>query len=147
MKKLLLIIAIVSVTLLGTSAYFIYQFQHGRMNAPANALLVLKPYRHAGSWVFDDMRLGLVKEPFIAGIPEMIDKMVEDVPNADQGFRLIFSANPFPNSEAKLVWTKEQNGGNWYYCEQYDIEGWLCPAMYKYYGEAPKELYAKAEAL
>ena len=125
MKKLLLIIAIVSVTLLGTSAYFIYQFQHGRMNAPANALLVLKPYRHAGSWVFDDMRLGLVKEPFIAGIPEMIDKMVEDVPNADQGFRLIFSANPFPNSEAKLVWTKEQNGGNWYYCEQYDIEGWL----------------------
>ena len=146
MKKRLLIIAFVIVTLLGTTAYFIYQYQHG-MNAPANALLVLKPYQHAGSWVFDDMRLGLIKEPFIAGIPEMIDKMVEDVPNANQGFRLIFSATPFPNYEAKLVWTKKQNGGNWYHCEQYDIDGWLCPAMYKYYGEAPKELYAKAEAL
>jgi len=63
------------------------------MNAPANVLLVLKPpYRHAGSWVFVDMRLCLVKEPFITGVPEIIDKMVEDVPNADKDFRLIFSA-------------------------------------------------------
>ena len=147
MKKFLLIIAFVIVAFLGTTAYFVYQYQYSRTNASSNALLVLKPYQYAGSWVFDDIRLGLVKEPFIAGIPEMIDKMVEDIPNADKGFRLIFSARPFPNYEAKLIWTKKQNGGNWYHCDQYNIDGWLCPAMYKYYGEAPKELYGKAEAL
>lgn len=143
MKKRLVVILIAGLVLLGAAVVY----QNGRLNAPANALLVLKPYRHEGSWVFDDVRLGLFKEPFIAGIPEIIDKMVKDVPNADRGFRLIFSASPFPDYEIELVWRREQDGGNWYYCEEYDIEGWLCPAMYKYYSEAPKEIYAKAEVL
>ena len=147
MKKRLVIISVVGLTLLAIAGAIVHQYQNRRMNAPANALLVLKLYRHAGTWVFDDARLGLVKEPFVAGTPEIIDKMVEDVPNSDQGFRLIFSATPFPDYEVKLVWTRGEDTGNWYYCETYDTEGWLCPAMYKYYGEAPKELYAKAEAL
>jgi hypothetical protein len=28
-----------------------------------------------------------------------------------------------------------------------DGEGWLCPALLKYFGTAPPELYAKAEAI
>jgi hypothetical protein len=27
------------------------------------------------------------------------------------------------------------------------MEGWLCPALLKYFDHAPKELYAKAESL
>jgi hypothetical protein len=27
------------------------------------------------------------------------------------------------------------------------MEGWLCPALFKYFPEAPKKLYAKAEPL
>ena len=147
MKRRLVIILIVGAILLCAAGGLIYQYEYGRRSAPANAILILKPYRYAGSWVFDDVRLGLVKEPFIAGIPEMIDKMVEDVPNAETGFRLLFSAMPFPDYEMKLVWRRAEGNGNWYYCEKYDMEGWLCPALGKYYDKTPQELYAKAEPL
>jgi hypothetical protein len=71
---------------------------------------------------------------------------VENIPNADSGFRLIFSPTPFPGYTLKLEWRRDEHGGNWYWCDQYQIEGWLCPALFKYFTEAPKELYAKAEA-
>ena len=112
-----------------------------------NSLLVLKPYRHAGTWVFDDPEHDLVKEPFVQGIPEIIDRVVRGIPNAEQGFRLLFSARPFPGYTLKLEWRREECGGNWYWCEQYQREGWLCPALFQYFVEAPKELYAKAEAI
>jgi hypothetical protein len=84
----------------------------------ANAIHVIVPYRHASTWVFDDPRVGLSQEPFVSGIPEMIDTMVANIPNAEKGFR----------------WA--DNG-----------EGWLCPALFLYFPEAPTHLYAKAEAL
>src|SRR5438874_385621 len=33
-----------------------------------NSLLVIFPYKYEGTWVFDDARVGLFREPFIAGI-------------------------------------------------------------------------------
>ncbi len=39
----------------------------------ANFLSIILPYRYEGMWVFDDPRVGLVREPFVSGIPEMID--------------------------------------------------------------------------
>ena len=113
---------------------------------PSNSILVIQPYNYAGTWVFDDPSVGLQKEPFVAGIPEMIDAMVKDIPNADKGFRLLFSAQPFPDYSHKLIWRRGDKTGNWYYCEQYDKEGWLCPGLFKYYDEAPKAIYVKAEA-
>ena len=71
---------------------------------PANALMIIAPYKHAGTWVFDDDRMGLVREPFVAGVPEMIDVLVKDIPNATNGFRLLFSAQPFPGHQKKLTW-------------------------------------------
>lgn len=110
-----------------------------------NSIFIISPYRYRGTWVFDDPRVGLVREPFVAGIPEMIDKLVKDIPNADKGFRLLFSASPFPGYTIKLVWVREERGGNWYFCEEYNSEGWLCPALFKYFDKAPKEIYGKAE--
>ena len=112
----------------------------------SNSIMVIAPYRHAGTWVFDDAAVGLRKEPFVAGIPKMIDEMVKDIPNADKGFRLLFSAQPFPGHTHKLIWRRGDEIGNWYYCEQYDKEGWLCPGLLKYYRKAPKEIYVSAEA-
>jgi hypothetical protein len=40
--------------------------------------------------VFDDPAVGLKAEPFVSGIPEMIDALVQDIPQADRGFRLLF---------------------------------------------------------
>jgi hypothetical protein len=112
-----------------------------------NSLRVLRPYRHQGTWVFDDETAGLEKEPFVCGIDEMIDRLVYGIPSAETGFRLIFSHQPFPGYAAKLEWRRDEHGGNWYYSPTYGMEGWLCPALFKFFDRAPTELYAKAEPL
>jgi hypothetical protein len=111
-----------------------------------NAISVLFPYKHEGMWVFDDPDVGLRKEPFVLGIDEMITRLVAGIPNAEKGFKLLFSPAPFPGYSAKLEWRREEYGGNWYFCPQFGIEGWLCPALFKYFDKAPAELYAKAES-
>ena len=75
----------------------------------------------------------------------MIDDMVKGIPAAAQGFRLTFSTKPFPGCTQKLSWRRGDQSGNWYYCQQYDKEGWLCPGLFKYYKDAPKEINVKAD--
>jgi hypothetical protein len=113
----------------------------------ANSVQVLRPYKYEGLWVFDDASVGLHHEPFVSGADEMIDRLVANIPKAQKGFRLIFSPQPFPDYMAKLVWRRAENDGNWYFSAVLGLEGWLCPAMYKYFETAPKEIYAKAEPL
>ena len=110
-----------------------------------NSIMVLVPYRHGGTWVFDDPGVGLVREPFVAGVPEIIDYLVKDIPGAGKGFRLLFSEKPFPGYQMRVVWRRYEDGGNWYYCEELNSEGWLCPALFKYFKTAPEEIYVKAE--
>ena len=123
-------------------------FGEKELEPSSNSILVIAPYRHAGTWVFDDPRVGLSAEPFVSGIPELLDNLVMDanIPDADKGFRLIFSSQHFPGHQTKVVWRRRESGGNWYYSEEYDIEGWLCPALFKYFRRAPKEIYIKTEA-
>jgi hypothetical protein len=110
-----------------------------------NSMNLIVPYRHEGMWVFDDARVGLDKEPFVSGADTMIDVLVAEIPNAHKGFRLLFSATPFPGYKVKLEWLREENGGNWYFSPDFQMEGWLCPALFKYFETAPKEIYVKAE--
>ena len=110
-----------------------------------NSLGVIAPYKYEGMWVFDDENVGLVREPFVSGVDTMIDRLVRTIQNAEQGFRLIFSAMPFPGHTVELVWRREESGGNWYYSPQFDLEGWLCPALFKYFESAPRRLYGRAE--
>jgi len=114
-----------------------------------NQIQVIMPYWLPGAqtWVFDDARVGLVQEPFVSGIPEMIDDLVADIPRARQGFRLLFSADPFPGYQRRLDWVREEMGGNWYRSQQPPMEGWLCPALFRYFDAAPQTLYVKAEPL
>jgi hypothetical protein len=97
-------------------------------------------------WVFDDERVGLVHEPFVAGADTMIDRVVADIPNAEHGFTMIFSAAPFPGHQFRLEWRRDGDGGNWYYAPQLELEGWLCPALLRYFDDAPKELYVQVKA-
>ena len=112
-----------------------------------NALTVINPYKYEGMWVFDDERAGLVREPFIAGADVLIDKALEakGIKNGDKGFRLIFSAGEFPGYDFMFRWVREGDGGNWYYSDDFDMEGWLCPALFAYFDLAPKQIYAKFE--
>lgn len=109
-----------------------------------NSVLTLRPYRHNSTWVFDDPAAGLVREPFVEGIPAMIDRMVEGIPGAARGFRLLFSATPFPGA-IRLDWLREEIGGNWYRWNEGGMEGWLCPALFKYFDAAPSTIYVIAE--
>ena len=109
----------------------------------ANAIMVIHPYRHEGMWVFDDPAVGLVREPFVAGADEVIDRMVDDVPGAEQGFNLVFSATPFPGHQLQLERRRDESGGYWYYSPELDMEGWLCPALFKYFDVAPEVFYAQ----
>ena len=109
--------------------------------------MVITPYWQDNTWVFEDDAVGLRAEPFVAGIPEMINDIVKDIPNARQGFRLIFSARPFPGFQRELVWVREEFEGNWYQLADSQDEGWLCPAMFHYFHQAPERLYVKAEQL
>lgn len=111
-----------------------------------NSIFVIAPYWYAGTWVFDDSQRGLVQEPFVAGVPEILTDLVQSIPNAHEGFRLIFSANPFPGYQAHYFRHRAESSGTWYQTED-GREGWLCPALFKYYPVAPKDLYVRAEAL
>ena len=121
--------------------------EEDRLNMP-NQIMVIAPYWIAdlGAWVFDDPKAGLEQEPFVSGVPEMIDFLVKDIPNARSGFRMLFSTAPFPGYQRKLVWRREEMGGNWYTCDDPPMEGWLCPALFRYFDKAPPELFVKAEA-
>jgi hypothetical protein len=48
----------------------------------------------------------------------MIDRVVADIPNAEQGLTLIFSSSPFPAHQYRLDWHCEEAGGNWYHSEE-----------------------------
>ena len=69
-----------------------------------NSIFVIRPYKWQGMWVFDDERVGLDKEPFVAGADTMIDTAVQlkGIPNAENGFLLVFSAGPFPDADFDL---------------------------------------------
>jgi len=113
----------------------------------ANALIVIKPYYYHDTWVFDDADKDLRKEPFVAGIPEILNLLVADIPNAKEGFRLTFSTGPFPGHELVASRGKAESGGYWYHIEGTEQSGWLCPAMFKYFAKAPEKIYAKADMI
>jgi hypothetical protein len=111
-----------------------------------NAIMVIHPYKSDGMWVFDDRNAGLVQEPFVSGADKIIDRMVTQIPDAESGFTLIFAGTPFPSYQLKLDWRREEYGGNWYYSPNLASEGWLCPALFKYFDMTPKEIYAQFKA-
>ena len=76
----------------------------------------------------------------VLGIDSMLDywnnKLI-----ANNKLKVIFSNNTFPKYNFHLKWLREESGGNWYYSKDIKEEGWLCPALYKYFEIAPKEIF------
>ena len=115
----------------------------------SNQIMAIAPYwcRDVGTWVFDDEAVDLRAEPFVAGMPELIDDLVVDILRAKNGFRLLFSSAPFPGHQRHLVRLHSESGGWWYGIDgRLEESGWLCPALFKYFDEAPLDLYVKAES-
>lgn len=140
-------IKIVTLLVLTSSFFLIYFINNNHSEASSsNSIRVIMPYKFAGTWVFDDENVGLIREPFVAGTPKMIDQLVSTISNASEGFRLTFSTQKFPEYDLTFKWLRADGVGNWYFCEQYNKEGWLCPGLFKYYKKAPEIIYIKAES-
>jgi hypothetical protein len=116
------------------------------MLGTVNAINVIAPYRYLNTWVFDDARVGLVQEPFISGADSIIDRAVAHIPGARSGFLMLFSSSPFPGYEFRLEWRRPESDGNWYYSPQFDLEGWLCPALLLYFPEPPRALFVQVKS-
>ncbi len=112
-----------------------------------NEINIIQPYWYLDMWVFDDPRVDLSAEPFVGGADTMIDQITEDIPNAKRGFLMLFSRNPFPNHQFKLDWRRCEGSGNVYYSSDLDAEGWLCPALLRYFEERPSEIYVQVKAM
>ena len=67
------------------------------------------------------------------------------LPKAESGFRLLFSARPFPGFQEEITWLRGEYEGNWYRWEKRRAEGWLCPALLKYFDKAPEKIYVRFE--
>lgn len=131
-------------TLLAASAYAMRRAK-GR-SEHMNAINVIAPYRYLDMWVFDDPRVGLTAEPFVGGADTMIDQVTADIPNAGDGFVMVFSSTPFPGHQFRLEWRGEERGGNVYYSSELEAEGWLCPALFRYFDETPAEIYVQVKS-
>ena len=145
----LLLPGLIALLLIGCEASDASSPSQSPTTKPMNSIMIIKPYWYSGTWVFDDPAVGLTREPFVAGIPEMINILVKDIPDAREGFRLLFSAVPFPGYQAEFVKVRPDVSGTWYRTtDPYpQMEGWLCPALFKYFEQAPEKIYAKVEPL
>lgn len=127
-----------------------------------NRILELYPYEcHPGTWVFDDPDTNLRQEPFVRGISEMITAIVQakGIRNATGGITLQFSGEPFPGCDTVLNWVRAgtptewdagqekpwNRHGNWYrgVINGTVTEGWLCPALGRYFQECPMKIAVK----
>jgi Family of unknown function (DUF6717) len=117
-----------------------------------NVIQAITPRRKNGIWQFDDPERDLKGEALIAGVPEIIEWLcnAQSISKPERGFNLIFSAGPFPGWQLKANRSSADSGGYWY-----DVslgagirrQGWLCPALFKYFDQAPKSIYFRAEAI
>jgi hypothetical protein len=130
-----------------------------------NQINVIAPYRHLGGWVFDDDAVGLSREPFVAGADVAIDKIIDQLGIKGDKIKMTFSAGQFPGYDLKLEYLKMDvlKDGDFYGIDSTDqftkeedrLEHWdndtfvlwLCPALLKYFDDAPEEIYVKVEEL
>jgi hypothetical protein len=115
----------------------------------SNSIMVLKPYKHYGTWVFDDEAKGITKEAFVAGVPEILEGLLaaNNIPlaEAEKGFRLTFGAVAFPGHQLCATWEREEEGGNWYKETKTGATGWLCPTLLDYFSSPPAALFIRAD--
>ena len=125
-----------------------------------NAIMRIMAYSTpGGGWAFDDEAVGLVREPFVAGMPEIITSIYKQEHEKDpvipatlrsepeEYLVLTFSSHRFPGHSHAFSREHEEAGGWWYRHVESGNSGWLCPAMFKYFEEAPEFIYLDASTL
>jgi hypothetical protein len=101
----------------------------------ANAMLSIEIYQFNGTWCFTDLERKLVHEPFVLGIPEIINTVLQNNSLYEDGknYRVLFADQEFPKSHGAYQWNDE--------------EGWLCPATLAFFDDFPSEIHFRFEKL
>lgn len=101
------------------------------------------------TWVYSDDVHDVVDEPFVMGVPEMIDKLrqAEGIAlHPRPPFKLLFSLEDFPDAHHLELGT-EDSGGVWVKSHAFEMAGWCCAHIHDYFKPLPRHLHAKAEHL
>src|SRR5690606_40858794 len=106
-----------------------------------NSLFIITPRKTGGIWTFTDEERGLINEPFVGDTNRIIDELVRHIPSAEEGVVFLFSAHDFPGRQVVFERRSPENGGWWYFSPNQEIKGWLCPALFKFFPEAPEYIF------
>ena len=94
-------------------------------------------HKMGNEWFMDDVTKEIVNEPLICGMPEIIEHIVgRDI----HCFAATFS-NTTSEDQQVLLRREPENGGYWYELKGASMRGWLCPVLFRYFDEAPLNLY------
>jgi hypothetical protein len=109
-----------------------------------NVLHHIECYWTGTTWAFDDVSRDLRGEPFVAGADKILTTLVASlkIHNAfTRGFGLTFSDQPFPGFQVVAARGRQEHNGFWY--EVNGREGWLCPAMFRFFDSAPMKIFVQ----
>lgn len=93
-----------------------------------------------GIWTFDDEDLGIVGEPFVGEINDMIDACLEGY----QECTILCSQFPIPNYNISLT-RRDDLGQGMYQMDGTEVVGWLCPCFLSYFPHYVEKVYAKID--
>lgn len=101
----------------------------------------LEVYPTGCGWAFDDPRREIVREPFVEGMPQIIDLLIEESSFPRALFTLGICDQLYSGAQISLTYDRSEAGGAWYTCPQYDLSGWFSHRLYDYYDAPPQTLY------
>lgn len=112
-----------------------------------NALYTIRPYKDAGTWMFDDPAKGIRREALVAGMPEIIERATEakGVLTPEDGFTVIFSSDFFPGHDLVLERDELCEGGNSAWYRMGEMRGWLCSCLLNYFPEPPARIFVQVQ--
>lgn len=112
---------------------------------PSGRVFCVLPYRVPPAWAFDDLTVGLLAEPLLRGTDALLDEWGRQWGGGGDRFVLRFSDAHFDGATTRLLWTRPDSGGGWYYDARVQQEGWLCSALLCYFRRPPRWLYVAVE--
>jgi hypothetical protein len=117
---------------------------------PESGVYTVLAYHKHGLWLFDDAARGLLGEPFVDGMDEIIDQVSGCIPRTHESrafIRFVFADFEALGCESVLVRDEPVHDGYFYRLEGTDMRGWLCPETLKYFPVFPDRIHFRCEVL
>lgn len=100
----------------------------------------INPYLDGHLWMFDDPKVGLLREGLRRGTPEVLVRACELRGMEPVGFVAAFSVTNFvPMHRLDLLGPLWH--GTEYHWDDQQMTCWFCPALLRYFSVPPQELY------